>query len=118
MFSLYSIISSSISSISVVEWVINIRIVFNYDFIMVLRCLFYRKEEDMTNSYIALDLETTGLEARLDKITEIAALRVVDGRVEERFVTLVNPGRQLGERITVLTGITDDMVKEDRKSVV
>lgn len=40
MFSLYSIISSSISSISVVEWVINIRIVFNYDFIMVLRCLF------------------------------------------------------------------------------
>ena len=43
----------------------------------------------MTNSYIALDLETTGLEARLDKITEIAALRVVDGRVEERFVTLV-----------------------------
>ena len=41
----------------------------------------------MTNSYIALDLETTGLEARLDKITEIAALRVEDGRVEERFVT-------------------------------
>ena len=39
----------------------------------------------MTNSYIALDLETTGLEARLEKITEIAALRVVDGRVEERF---------------------------------
>ena len=34
----------------------------------------------MTNSYIALDLETTGLEARLDKITEIAALRVEDGR--------------------------------------
>ena len=64
----------------------------------------------MTNSYIALDLETTGLEARLDKITEIAALRVEDGRVEERFVTLVNPGRQLGERITALTGITDDMV--------
>ena len=40
---------------------------------MVLRCLFYRKEEDMTNSYIALDLETTGLEARLDKITDAFA---------------------------------------------
>ena len=37
---------------------------------------------------------------------------MVDGRVEERFVTLVNPGRQLGERITALTGITDDMVKD------
>ena len=60
----------------------------------------------MTNSYIALDLETTGLEARLEKITEIAALRVVDGRVEERFVTLVNP------MIRELTGITDDMVKD------
>ena len=46
MFSLYSIISSSISSISVVEWVINIRIVFNYDFIMVLRCLLERGRYD------------------------------------------------------------------------
>ena len=43
----------------------------------------------MTNSYIALDLETTGLEARLDKITEIAALRVVDGRVERSGHTAV-----------------------------
>ena len=33
----------------------------------------------MTNSYIALDLETTGLEARVEKITEIAALKVVEG---------------------------------------
>ena len=56
----------------------------------------------MTNSYIALDLETTGLEARLDKITEIAALRVVDGRVEERFVTLVNPGGSWGRGLRSL----------------
>lgn len=66
----------------------------------------------MTNSYIALDLETTGLEARVEKITEIAALKVVEGCVEERFVSLVNPMRQLGERITELTGITDHMVKD------
>ena len=89
MFSLYSIISSSISSISVVEWVINMRFVLEYGFMWFSVFIFYWKEEDMTNSYIALDLETTGLEARLEKITEIAALRVVDGRVEERFVTLV-----------------------------
>ena len=112
MFSLYSIISSSISSISVVEWVINMRFVLEYGFMWFSVFIFYWKEEDMTNSYIALDLETTGLEARLEKITEIAALRVVDGRVEERFVTLVNPMRQLGERIRELTGITDDMVKD------
>ena len=71
-----------------------------------------RKEDTVTNSYVAIDIETTGLEPRLDKITEIAALRVVDGAVEGRFVTLVNPGRPLGERIVELTGITDDMVKD------
>lgn len=65
----------------------------------------------MTNSYIALDLETTGLEAKLEKITEIAALKVTGGLITERYVTLVNPMRQMGERITELTGITDDMVK-------
>lgn len=64
----------------------------------------------MTNSYVAIDIETTGLEPRLDKITEIAALRVADGAVEGRFVTLVNPGRPLGERIVELTGITDGML--------
>ena len=65
----------------------------------------------MTNSYIALDLETTGLEARLDKITEIAALEsggtAGGGKV-------CNPGESwaaAGGRITV-HGVTDDMVKD------
>lgn len=62
------------------------------------------------NSYIAIDIETTGLEPKLDKITEIAALRVEQGQVTDRFVTLVNPGRRLGARIVELTGITDEMV--------
>ncbi len=62
------------------------------------------------NSYIAIDIETTGLEPKLDKITEIAALKVLRGQVTDRFVTLVNPGRRLGPRIVELTGITDEMV--------
>ena len=66
----------------------------------------------MLNSYIALDLETTGLEPGQEKITEIAALRVCDGIITDRLVTFVNPGRQVGERITQLTGITDDMLKD------
>ena len=64
----------------------------------------------MTNSYIALDLETTGLEPKQEKITEIAAVKVVDGTITGRFVTLVNPGRSLGAHITRLTGITDEML--------
>ncbi|MCC8026983.1 MAG: 3'-5' exonuclease [Clostridium sp.] len=66
----------------------------------------------MINSYIAIDLETTGLEAKLEKITEIAALRVTDGVITDRLVTLINPKRKLGERITELTGITDEMVAD------
>ena len=66
----------------------------------------------MTNSYIALDLETTGLEPKQEKITEIAALKVVDGVISKRYVTFVNPGRSLGAHITQLTGITDKMLAD------
>lgn len=64
----------------------------------------------MIDSYIAIDLETTGLEAKLEKIIEIAALKVREGVVRERLVTLINPRRKLGERITELTGLTDEML--------
>ena len=64
------------------------------------------------NSYIALDLETTGLEAKQEKITEIAAIKIIDGAVAGQFVTLVNPMRRLGMHITRLTGITDEMLKD------
>ena len=66
----------------------------------------------MTNSYIALDLETTGLEPKQEKITEIAALKVVDGVISKRYVTFVKPGRSLGAHITQLTGITDKMLAD------
>ena len=66
----------------------------------------------MTDSYIALDLETTGLEPKKEKITEIAALKVEHGQITGRFVTLVNPKRPLTERVVELTGITDDMLKD------
>ena len=66
----------------------------------------------MIDSYIALDLETTGLEPKKEKITEIAALKVEHGQITGRFVTLVNPKRPLTERVVELTGITDDMLKD------
>jgi len=66
----------------------------------------------MTDSYIALDLETTGLEPKKEKITEIAALKVEHGQITGRFVTLENPKRPLTERVVELTGITDDMLKD------
>ncbi len=61
----------------------------------------------MLKTYISIDLETTGLKPKRDKIIEIGALKVVDGNVTDTFETFVNPGRRLEERIIGLTGIQD-----------
>lgn len=63
----------------------------------------------MTDTYIALDLETTGLNPSMDRILEIGAVKVIDGQVEGTYETLVNPGRKIEKRIKELTGITDEM---------
>lgn len=65
----------------------------------------------MTDSYVCLDLETTGLEPKKDKIIEIGALKVRDGKIVGRMETFVNPGRQLEERIIELTGIRDGQLE-------
>ena len=61
----------------------------------------------MITTYISIDLETTGLNPKQDKIIEIGAVKVVEGRITDRYSALVNPGCLLEERITELTGITD-----------
>lgn len=66
----------------------------------------------MERSYIAIDIETTGLNTKQDRIIEVGAIRVIDGEETERFSSFVNPGRTLPERITELTGIRDDMLKD------
>ena len=60
---------------------------------------------------VALDIETTGLDPQKDTIIEIGAVRFNGKRVEERFSQLVNPGRPIPSQITQLTGITNDMVR-------
>ncbi len=65
----------------------------------------------MINTYISIDLETTGLHPKNDKIIEIGAIKVVDGQTVDTFSTFVNPGCRLDCRIVELTGITDEMLK-------
>lgn len=60
--------------------------------------------------YVALDLETTGLVPAFDDIIEIALVRVKDSIPCETFQTLVNPGYEIDEFITDLTGITNEML--------
>ena len=62
--------------------------------------------------YTVIDIETTGLSKFQNKITEIAAARVVDGEVREWFQTLINPQVPIPAFITKLTGINDRMVQD------
>ncbi|MCW5645313.1 MAG: DNA polymerase III subunit epsilon [Rhodoferax sp.] len=66
----------------------------------------------MLPSYVMLDLETTGGNPVSDRIIEIAAVRVEEGREVARWSTLVNPGRWVSPFITSLTGIDNAMVSE------
>ena len=59
----------------------------------------------MYDTYVSIDLETTGLNPKRDRIIEIGAIRVEQGQIVEEFSTFVDPGRKLEERITELTGI-------------
>ena len=61
---------------------------------------------------IAIDIETTGLNPREDKITEIAAVRFEDGKIIDEFQSLVNPNRPIPQNIIHLTHITNDMVRD------
>ena len=68
----------------------------------------------MINNYVAFDLETTGLNADDDSIIEIGALKVIDGKVAERFIELVKPLNPISPKITEITGITNEMVANAR----
>ena len=63
------------------------------------------------SSFVAFDLETTGLDPVTDRIIEIAAIRFVDGGPKDRYVTLVNPDKHIPALVTEITGITNDMVR-------
>ena len=58
-----------------------------------------------------MDIETTGIRPKWDKIIEIGAVKVRNGKEVERFSELIYPGVKLPWRITELTGITDEMLK-------
>lgn len=66
---------------------------------------------ETNRNYLAVDIETTGLDPKRDRIIEIGAIRVIDGIETAQFHTMVNPHQNLEQRITDLTGITDEMVE-------
>ncbi|SJZ57297.1 3'-5' exonuclease [Mycoplasmopsis verecunda] len=62
------------------------------------------------NKFIVLDIETTGLNPKENEITEISAIKVIDGKIVDQFSTLVSIKGELPEFISRKTHITSDML--------
>ncbi len=71
----------------------------------------------MPNSFIVLDFETTGISPNVGaRTTEVAAVRVENGRMTDRFQSLMNPGVRIPSFIQDLTGITNQMISKAPKN--
>jgi DNA polymerase-3 subunit epsilon len=69
----------------------------------------------MIKDYIAVDVETTGLNPGYDRLIEVAAIKVKDFNVADTYTTLINPEIHIPGRITEITGISNDMVSSSPK---
>lgn len=70
----------------------------------------------MIKTYVAFDLETTGLSVENDNIIEIGAVKVQDGKVTDRFMEFLKPEKPITAMITNITGITNEMTASARET--
>jgi DNA polymerase-3 subunit alpha (Gram-positive type) len=64
-------------------------------------------------TYVVYDLETMGLNSHEHEIIEIGAIKLKGTRIVDRYSQLINPGKPIPNKIVELTGITDEMVKNE-----
>ena len=68
------------------------------------------KKQTIDSSFVVFDIETTGFSPVQNKIIEIGAVKVENGKITQRFSSLVNPKTPIPFKIEKLTGINDSMV--------
>lgn len=78
-----------------------------------MRMMQKKKKRTIPQSYIILDIETTGLSYENDEITEIGFIRVEDGKIVERQSNLIKIENSIPDSITKLTGISNQMLSEN-----
>lgn len=69
-------------------------------------------EQSIDDTFVVFDLETTGFSNVNDKIIEIGAVKIRSGEIIDKFSYFVNPKINIPYKITELTGIATDMVKD------
>ena len=63
-------------------------------------------------TYVVFDLESTGLSAKYDRITEFGAVKIKGGMIVDRLDILINPGMNISKKIEDLTGISNELIKD------
>ena len=73
---------------------------------------FLDEKRNIQYEYCVLDIETTGLSFRTDKITEFGIIKVKNGEIIDEFECFVNPEMDIPEEVVKITNITNEMVKD------
>ncbi|MEA1974856.1 MAG: PolC-type DNA polymerase III, partial [Bacillota bacterium] len=71
-------------------------------------------DSDFNQEFVIFDIETTGLNKQKDDITEIGAIMIRNKQIISRYSSLVKPFKEIPENVVELTGITNEMVENER----
>lgn len=68
------------------------------------------ENQTIDDIFVVFDIETTGFSNLNEKIIEIGAVKIKNGKIIDEFSTFINPEINIPIKITELTGITNNMV--------